>query len=229
MRRLLIAFALFVFTIPAAAQDGPRNILVLGDSMLAWNKVRGSTIAQNLAKELNANILDQSVSGEVIGSGGAGGIFGQYRAGDWDWIVMNGGGNDFLKTCRCSLCDPILNRLISKNGQSGIIPAEIRKLRKRGHKVLYMGYLRANGFYSPVSQCSKYADALEDRIARLADFTDGMSFLYNKNLVPTGDRSFHAFDRVHPSVKGSRAIAKGVADALTRSETGAASVFSNGG
>jgi lysophospholipase L1-like esterase len=34
-------------------------------------------------------------------------------------------------------------------------------------------------------------------------------------MVPTGDRSFHAPDMIHPSAKGSRAAAARIAQVLT--------------
>ena len=229
MRTIATTLLFFTLSFAAFAENQKLNIQVLGDSIMAWNGLSGNTVARNLAKELDANVADRSRSGEVIGRGGNEGIFSQYRSGDWDWIVLNGGGNDFLRICKCATCDPILNRLISKDGRTGIIPNETKRLRARGHKVLFMGYLRTNGFRSPVGKCTKYVDALEDRVARFANQIDDVVFMSNKDLVPTGNRSFHAFDRIHPSIKGSRAIAKGLANVLMKSERSNSSVFSNGG
>ena len=186
-------------------------------------------MSRNLARQLNANVIDNSVSGEQIGRGGNEGIFSQYKFGAWDWVVVNGGGNDFLRICRCGICDPILNRLISKNGKTGVIPSELRKLRAKGHRVLFMGYLRTNGFASSVFRCTKYIDALEARVANFAASESGVVFMYNKDLVPEGNRSFHAIDRIHPSVKGSRAIARGLVAVIRASAGTNQSVFSNGG
>lgn len=48
----------------------------------------------------------------------------------------------------------------------------------------------------------------------------GVHFLSNADLVPHGDKSFHAFDMIHPSIKGSKAIAARVVDLIRREDKG---------
>ena len=42
---------------------------------------------------------------------------------------------------------------------------------------------------------------------------DGVWLVSNKEIVPPGDKSFHAFDRIHRP-KGSRVIGKRIASAI---------------
>ena len=63
-------------------------------------------------------------------------------------------------------------------------------------------------------------DELEARIARLAASDPGFHFLSLADLVPPGDRSFHAADMIHPSVKASSAIGQGIARIIRNAKAG---------
>jgi len=90
----------------------------------------------------------------------------------------------------------------------------VSKLRKTGARVIYLGYLRSPGVGSIIEHCRDEGDILEQRIARLAALDEGIFFLSLRNLVPDGDRSYHALDMVHPSIKASTAIGRMVADII---------------
>lgn len=189
------------------------RILVVGDSMLAWNSTLGSSVADVLSEDLRQPVVDRSVSGArmryALPVSGAAGLHipKQYRPGNWDWVVINGGGNDLWLGCGCLACAGTLNRLISEDGQSGTIPKFVARLRADGARVLYSGYLRTPGRNSPVDHCAKPGAELERRLALMAQADDGVTFLPLHDLVPHKDLSFHALDRIHPSPKGSAAIA----------------------
>ena len=71
---------------------------------------------------------------------------------------------------------------------------------------------RTPGVTSPVEACSPLGDEMDRRLARMAEVTEGVTFLPLADLVTKeGDTSYHAMDLVHPSVKGSRAIAARIA------------------
>ena len=100
-----------------------------------------------------------------------------------------------------------MNRLISKDGTRGQIPKLMSKIQRTGAQVVFVGYLRSPGLGSPIEHCKDDGDELEARIARLAARVDGIHFVNNQDLVKPGDRSYHAIDMIHPSVKASRHIA----------------------
>ena len=77
--------------------------------------------------------------------------------------------------------------------------------------MIYVGYLRSPGVGSPIEHCRNEAEGLEGRISALAARDPGLTFLSLTDLVPDGDRSFHALDMIHPSPKATRAIAKRIA------------------
>ena len=197
-------------------EPNPR-ILAMGDSLLAWNKVSGRSITNIVEKSLSESVVDRSVIGArmiynlpISGAMGLS-IGSQYRPGNWEWIILSGGGNDLWFGCGCNRCDRMIDRLISKNGQSGSIPKLISKLRKPGARVIYVGYLRSPGVNSLIETCKSEGDELERRVANYASNSDGVYYLSLTRMVPDGDRSYHAFDMIHPSVKASAAIGELVA------------------
>lgn len=196
---------------------GQARIIATGDSLLAWNAASNRSVVRALEKRLGANVVDRSVVGAryhyvlpVSGSLGLR-IGSQYAAGRWDWAIMNGGGNDLWLGCGCRRCDAQLNRLISPDGTSGTVVETVRRARADGARVIYVGYLRTPGQPSMIDHCRDIGDAYEARLARMAERDAGITFISVADLVPHGDLSFHATDRVHPSPKGSAAIAARIA------------------
>lgn len=213
-RTLLFLLILILFGYSEAdAQSPDMRILVMGDSMMAWNHSTGNSVADSIEATLGAKVVDRSLSGAryfhglpISGSLGLR-LTKQYRTGQWDWVVMNGGGNDLLFGCGCGKCDRMLDRLVSKDGRMGAIPEFVEQIRKSGAKVLYVGYLRNPGIPSPIRACRPAGNELDRRLAKMAHGRTGVSFVPMADLVPTGDRSFHQGDMIHPSIKGSGGIA----------------------
>lgn len=225
MRPFLWIPALFLMLVgcgETVSRDDPARILLMGDSLMAAHGLAGQAISNMVEAELGEEVVDRSVPGARMiyalpVSGAAGmNIPKQYRPGDWDWVVLNGGGNDLWLGCGCILCNHKINRLISEDGRRGTIPGVVSKLRQDGAQVLYVGYLRSPGMGSPIDHCREHGNELEARIARLAALDAGVHFLSLADLVPHGDRSYHAVDRIHPSVKASAAIGQRIAAVIGR-------------
>ncbi|WP_299961707.1 SGNH/GDSL hydrolase family protein [uncultured Roseobacter sp.] len=196
--------------------ESPR-ILAMGDSMMAWHAGHDQGIADGVEQILNEPVIDRSVVGArvlyhlpVTGAMGLN-ISKQYARGDWDWIIVNGGGNDLWLGCGCSRCDNKMERMIGPNGKKGEIARMVSMMRQSGAQVIYVGYLRSPGFGSIIEHCRNEGNELERRISRMAQADKGVHFVSLKDLVPHGDRSFHSGDRIHPSKKASRAIAERIA------------------
>ena len=220
LRLFLSALGVLSATTLAAetARDAPR-VLVIGDSLLASHSISGRSVGHNLSRLLKAPVRNRPVVGArmiynlpITGAMGLS-IPQQWRGGDWDWVVMNGGGNDLWLGCGCNEddCRHKMNRLIAKDGRKGAIPSLVSRIRKSGARVIIVGYLRSPGFTSPIESCKDEGDELESRIGRLADLDPGVTFQTLTDLVPHGDLSYHAADRIHPSLKASEAIAARVA------------------
>lgn len=189
----------------------------MGDSLLAAHAVTGRSVAGNLRRILGQNVLNRSVVGarmiyKLPISGGLGlSIPAQYRKGQYDWVVMNGGGNDLWMGCGCNRCDRKIDKLISGNGTKGEIPRLMARIHRTGAQVIYVGYLRSPEIVTPIESCKDEGDKLEARIAALASRVEGLHYVSLHDLVPPGDLSYFGLDRVHPSVKASREIAERVA------------------
>lgn len=225
LSRILPVLTLILLGCTERVSDAtPSRILVMGDSLLAVNRGIGSSVADGIEAVAMEEVTDRAVSGArilyLLPLSGAAGlkIARQYREGDWDWIVLNGGGNDLLFGCGCLRCDGTLDRLIAGDGSTGAIPDLVSTLRQTGAQVIWVGYLRSPGVLSPIEGCAPLGDALDARVGKLAAQDKGVHFVPLADLVPSGDRSFHAPDRIHPSPKGSMAIGARIAALISTAE-----------
>lgn len=219
LHQIVLGLLLVLSLAGSALAEGPGpRILVMGDSLMAANRLKGGAVSDALAKALGAKVKDHSVIGAryfyILPITGAAGmrIDAQFRGGPFDVVVMNGGGNDLLFGCGCGACKRMLDRLVSADGSTGAIPDLVAEIRKTGAKVIYTGYLRTPGVTSPVEGCGPLGDRMDGRLAKMAARMEGVSFVRLADLVTKdGDTSYHAVDLIHPSVKGSRAIAARIA------------------
>lgn len=213
-----LALLILTLCLSNPAQAEPPRILVMGDSLMAINRLFGGSVAQSLADQLGHPVQDQSVLGAryffglpLFDKAGMQ-IKAQFNGGPWDYVVMNGGGNDLLFGCGCGNCTRMLNRLISWDGMTGAIPNLVARLRGAGARVIYTGYMRTPGLISPVESCGPIGDEMDRRLTLMATRDTGVRFIPLSDLVTReGDKSYHGFDLIHPSIKGSRAIAARIA------------------
>ncbi|MEP5728843.1 MAG: SGNH/GDSL hydrolase family protein [Sulfitobacter sp.] len=218
-RPLILAFLCLIHMASMTWAD-PLRILVMGDSFMTSNGSVGHSVPAIIKRELPARVRSTAVLGASYGyrlpiTGALGlNISKQYRKGPWDVVVMNGGGNDLWLGCGCSKCDARLERLISRDGLSGQIPKAVTRAVAAGAQVFYVGYLRSPGVGSPIEHCRTLGDALEKRLQQMAKRYRAVTFVSLANLVPRGDRSFHAGDMIHPSPKGSTAAARRIIAAI---------------
>jgi acyl-CoA thioesterase I len=220
----LLALALLFGCGEPVAQSKGARILVLGDSMFATNRANNKAVADVLESELGAEVLDRSVFAaryfHPLPISGAAGLrlTSQYREGDWDWVVMNGGGNDLLLGCACSFCQGVLNRLVTADGRGGAIPSYVARVRAGGARVVYAGYLRNPGMATPIKHCGPAGNELDRRLTLMAGFDAGVTFVPMADLVPYRDPSYHGIDRIHPSFKGSEGIGRRIAAVIEAAE-----------
>ena len=224
MRRLFHAIAVCALVSGAisatASQAQTGRILVIGDSLMAAHALTGRSIAGYLGASLGGAVTDRSVLGarmiyKLTLTGRLGlSIPAQFRGNGWDWVLMSGGGNDLWLGCGCNRCQRKLDRLIAADGTTGEIPRLWARIRKTGAQVVFTGYLRSPEIDTPIEHCKDEGDELEARIARLAARVEGVNYLSMQDLVPPGDLSYFALDRIHPSLKASKAIAARIANFL---------------
>jgi hypothetical protein len=213
--RITLYILIGVFLASLARADTPR-VLAIGDSLMAFHSTSGRSISDYLGRALGIEVRDHSIVGahmvyKLPLSGAMGMSIPMQFRGEWDWVVMTGGGNDLWLGCGCHRCDRRMDKLIARDGTRGEIPKLMAKIRQSGAQVVYVGYLRSPELGSPIEHCKDEGDELEARVSALAARVEGVHYVSIQDLVQPGDRSFFALDRIHPSAKASRHIAARVA------------------
>ncbi|NEX47913.1 SGNH/GDSL hydrolase family protein [Pseudotabrizicola algicola] len=195
-----------------ASRQTDGDILVIGDSVLAWNRGAGGDVGRVISAELRREVVNHAALGARLGRGGIGRFGGlnipaQLPPGRWNWVVMNGGANDLGLTCGCTRCEAEIDRLISKDGRTGVIPDLISAARGRGARVLWAGYYAAPQSRS-FRGCRPGLVELERRIALHAQMMDGVFFVDSEDVFDASNTSLFAADNTHPSVEGSAVIGR---------------------
>jgi len=117
--------------------DRSADVLVVGDSILAWHRGMGRSIPDVAAARTGLSISNVSVSGARFLGGQ--GIPTQYQTGDWKVVVFDGGGNDISAVCGTTGEGAVLDRLISVDGLRGAIPEFASRVLGDGAQVVVLG------------------------------------------------------------------------------------------
>ena len=223
--REILAVLLIVTGLSACTDTAPRgggDILVLGDSIMAWNG--GRSIPDVIANQTGRSVTSRAVpgaqfdNGSTIASAVGFDIQQQFPGGRWNWVVVNGGANDLSADCGCGACGASVNALIAPDGQSGSIPAFLQRLRAQtGAKIMWMGYYAGSGSGS-FAGCRDDLVEIESRIATFAAGRPGIHFIDSEDVIDRGDRGLFAGDNVHPSARGSARIGAYLAQEITARE-----------
>lgn len=222
MRCLILCLGLFV---SACVGGAPRSgdILVLGDSVMAWNGSRNSDIGSIIGDRLDRNVSVRAVPGakftndSSLASAVGFDIQAQYPGGAWNWVVLNGGANDLaFGDCGCGTCDVEVDALIGPNVSQGEIPSFVNGLRAMGARVLWMGYYTSLG--NSFSGCTDDFMALDSRIKRFADAQPGVYFFDGDEVIDRDNPAHFASDDTHPSRWGSALLGTALADVIANAE-----------
>jgi len=215
MIRLLSLFLLAVALLTActdATRRGGGDILVLGDSVMAWNGGSDAAIPDAMQAALGRNVVSKAVPGaQFDNDSGLAGAVGfdirrQFPGGRWNWIVINGGANDLGSDCGCGACAGVVDRLIGADGMSGAIPAFVSRLRaESGARILWMGYYAGNGKGS-FNGCRDDLVRMETRLARFAKASPGVLFVDSEDVIDPAEPGNYAADNTHPSARASALI-----------------------
>ena len=228
MRPLGLCLCLLLAACTDSAPRGGGDIVVLGDSVLAWNGSGGQSVGDGIAAALGRDVTDRAVPGaQFTNSNDFTGAVGfdirrQMPEGRWNWVVLNGGANDLNADCGCGACGREVDALIGPGGVGGAIPPYLARLRRGGARVLWVGYYEGTGS-GPFAGCRDDLVEMEARIAQLAAAIPGIHFADAEDVFDSRDPASYAADRVHPSARSSMAIgaylARTIAAAEARSQT----------
>ncbi|WP_299812809.1 SGNH/GDSL hydrolase family protein [uncultured Jannaschia sp.] len=209
---------LFLAACTSAPSAPERGILAIGDSVMAWNG--GAGIPEATAARLGRPVTDVSRSGAhlthpsaILGALGFD-VSKQMRDGDWDWVVLTGGGNDLRGACGTPAEAAILDGIIDADLQ-GDLPKLIARLRSGGARVAYLGYYDGPaGARTAFTPCEPAFDTIDARMSRLADRNPGVLFFDAGTVIDPADRTLYAGDLIHPSRRGAARIGTALADAM---------------
>lgn len=217
MRPLWLAAALGLWSGTALAQ-GP--VLVMGDSIMAWNG--GASLAAGIERGLDRTVENASVPGAQIAPRGLKRLLfdigAQYEAGDWGWVVLNGGANDLFDHCGCQSCDAVLDGLVAADGRRGEIAQIVDRLRRTGARVLYLGYYGPSGRGGAFDVCEDELIALDARMARMARIVPELEFIDGGDVMSAAMPGDYDADNIHPSPRGSAKLGALAAMAIRRAE-----------
>ena len=191
------------------------NIQLVGDSLFGSDADGCASIAGFMSLKLELRVTDHAIPGAtVIGEDG---IPSQYVSGDWEWTIVDGGGNDAMAYCSegdDEECDEKLDEIITDDNK-GLIPDLINKVKNDGSKVLILGYYN-------VREGSEFEDLileieiLNDRYKEYAEVNDDVYFISLKDIMsPEGTPDYYSDDLVHPSEEGHKVIGEHIVDFIT--------------
>jgi lysophospholipase L1-like esterase len=203
-----------------SAPPDPDAVLAIGDSIMAWNDDQG--IPEVTAAALEQRVVDASVSGARLQVGS--GVFSALgfditrqwanNAGRWDWVLLDGGGNDLQGLCATPAEGEALARIIADD-LTGALPDLIAQVRASGSKVAVIGYYdNPEAGQSDFTTCQFAFDRMNERLTRLAARDAGMVFLDTGTVIDPANTGLYETDFIHPSVEGSRLIGEALAQAI---------------
>lgn len=209
----------------AVAQDGASGdaslagpILVLGDSIVAWNAANGGSVGDVIAAKLGARTVSVAVPGSRV-LAGPDPIPGQYVTGPWSWVVVQGGGNDLVEGCGCGPCSEHLDRLLGPDGTSGALADLVTRIRSDGPSVaLWSYYEMPSDAPFPFNRCNDELAEVHARLGRLAEGDERIVLVDGRRAVRPSRPWLYDRDRVHPSPAGSRAIGTRLAEVIASEE-----------
>lgn len=207
---LLLAFLAFVAGCTGVPAPKGGDILIAGDSVMAWNRASGRDIGSVVEASLGREVTSRATPGAAVRAGrfstfGRLGIPNQLPPGAWRWIVLNGGANDLGFTCGCAQCDMSVDLLIAEDGRTGAIPDLTAQAKRQGARVLWVGYYETRR--SRLFQgCRPALVELERRIALHAATTAGVYFVDAETVIDPDLSGLFAADNTHPSPEGSALI-----------------------
>jgi len=189
------------------------RIVVAGDSVMAWNRNSGGSVADNMSALLREPVGDVATSLARVTEGvGPLSIPSQVARLSAEWVILDGGANDLREECGCTRCDTVLDELVSEDGRSGAVPRLVDGLRGRGSKVIWADYYTAPRYAGTI--CVGPYLEYEARLMRMAARDEGVVLVDLAAVMPSADLSLFAWDKIHPSPTGSARIARLLADTL---------------
>ena len=187
----------------ATACDRPPtgDAIAIGDSYFDWN--HGADIPDVVGETLDLEVANEAIAGASLTAGED--IRDQYVADEWQFLLMNGGGNDFRDECDCTRCADNLDDMVDADGDSGALIDFVTEVGAGGVPVFYFFYplLPPGTEFEP---CIPVLLELRDRMALAAAEREDLTVIDGGEAVTPDQARMYDEDDVHPSEEGSQAL-----------------------
>ena len=204
---------MFLFLIACSVDT--TGLQAIGDSIFDWNDKQ--SIPQVVGDELGMSVVNNAIGGsKVIGDEG---IPLQYEEGDWQWVLIDGGGNDLNEGCGCTddeVCNDIINDIIVEDGSGGLIYDVVERATEDGHNVALLGYYE-DSVDSEFGNCNDELYVLRQRNTNLASLFETVIFVDPTEVVTPDMTEAYDDDLVHPSEEGGRIVGEFIAESIEKS------------
>lgn len=212
---------------PGTALDD-RTLLGLGDSVFDFHSEDNASIPHIAGQALDRPVLNVAVSGARFANpdpdAAAEGLdirsqYDNLGQTGFEWVVLDGGGNDVNDGCGCGQCEALQTELISADGTSGQIVDFVTQLVNDGSNVMYVGYYEIPGDAEfGFDRCGDELTEHNRRLALMATQLEGVWFVNATDVVTADNREAYDADRVHPSPQGAQIVGEYVAIAINQAE-----------
>jgi lysophospholipase L1-like esterase len=199
------------------------TIIAIGDSVFEWNIDDGESIPDVIGEELGRVVYNAAISGAYFtdeeGEEPLMDIREQYVEHPWEWLVLEGGGNDFNDECGCTECEENLDGIISADGQSGALPEFVRSVVDQGVQVVVWGYydIPPTAEYG-FADCDELVAIYSERQALFAESHEDVWFVDGREAFDSSDLENYDDDHVHPSPSGSQRVGEAIAEQILEAE-----------
>ena len=193
----------------AAGPPPDARILAMGDSILSWNSLSGRDVPTLVGRATGLTVHNVARNGANVMR--EPGIGTQYIPGDWDYVIVTGGGNDLAQVCLSpSAAEARVNELLGPD-LGGTFTKMLIEPLAAGAEVIILGYPPVSLRGGPFRACAEQLAVLSARQAELAARVPGVTFVDARDVISPDDRQAYGIDRVHPTPYATQLMAELIA------------------
>lgn len=194
---------------------GSGTIYAVGDSVLDFHSWDGASAPEVAGEFAGFDVVNAAESGATVLGEDPEAIPNQYVAGDWSWVIVEGGANDLADFCGCDGCESTLEALISEGGGAGTLVELVENILAEGHRTVLVGYYPVPADAEEFTDCDNEVDVLNGRLSAFADMHDSVIYVDTGQVMDPQNENLYFEDKIHPSIEGSSAIGTLIGEAIS--------------